>query len=1481
MKIKYIYLIIFLLPSIYAACTGTYEAPGPGNSCCISSVVVSSGHTDSTGQFLCVDGKIYGCKAIPNGIGTLYGDCGKRTNNTAEFYCHINKWDSNDNSNLCPQACNGTWFGGNGNEACCKLGKSFVVDDVSEENMTAYFKFESSDSHVFDNKRGLYGETQGNPTLVTSSDNVVEDNAISLDGIDDYIEVQTSPEVELDKNLTIALWIKPNNVGSNRINPIDKSYGGEFALTIETNGALSFFHGTQRASGYYTSFTALGSGKVVNGKWQFIVITRNIEDRNLTSYYNGRFENTIQYSTDPNRWPSVSTYNMTIGDGYVYNFGGVIDEVMLWNRTLSPDEVLMLYRSFPKKAQKDVIGYWTFDEGSGTTVKDSSSYGVDGSFYSDPEWTTDAKVGTALDFDGDASPNGDYISFSSNPSNFNIDIGTSQTMSLWIKPNKTNQNGYYFWKEGGCIGWSMYVESDGDLGCTFRVGNTTCTGYQSYTAITQNTNYIDGNWHHVACVVDRPNNNMTLYVDGKIVASTYVDNTLLGGGGSLRIGTQWDNNYPFNGSIDEVVVYDDKLSYDEINYIYNLEKWNKFACNNGAKTHCGSGGECTTTVNENGIPHYCSNGIFKDFRFMVDSCNNACSDQGGTWVGGGSEKNCCINSQEYWCNETSGLDTICYGGSISDCSSWCDSYGVVGTYTCTSTQDGDCTASLNCSGSNCGCLKSDEISCSGNSECSSNNCQVFNKETITDSSLGQITGLYTGSICCIKCSCAYHNTGGLDVDHCAQNTSFMVDSDQDGDLDYCDSGMWKECPDYIAENSLASDCSCVGKGIAYDAGSQWICRKPPVNLSYDGISCGIACDSDSIINDEMINQLGQCVKVKDSCSDVLTNVNWKENASSIDVQIDTTCPCGEAAICDIWAGQNHTQVSILSGNTTVIPDFSYGQNNITVSCSCTIKRVTCNQTFPALIGISGDIKSNECVTGNTCNTIVNVSNLGGVKLNTSVDFESFYQDTKNTYLSDFYEFNFSSTPSCNLFTPTWISKKSYTTLNYYANISLPGISYTINLTSNDKLIQCNSNNDCTICCSGDPSCWLNSSNPGDFACSNGVCCPSGEHFQNGACCIESERCCIDDSGCNTGEWCDNITTGFPSGNFICKDRKDLGQTCFTDRECLSGYCGGGICSDPEPVSLSEWYECSPYLANDYCSYESVSGNYTFDPQGCNIDSDCSNNFYCYVPRRSCIACAKSDTVYNNLNISDDGLCPSVSCVGSDLDCCTQDSNCASNEWCDASTSCTACSDRSDSVCSSNSCVGVDPDCCNVDLDCGEGLKCVSNTCTGNVGEVCSTDSACTGGLKCLGGVCGKQSFIVLSPQEVTYTADLGTTLKLTLIVNDPQNKQDKYTVKVDQSYVPDSAYVSIDGVKSESFEMGIGEVRKFLVSVSAAKIKESSPDIFTVLSVSSDTNPFISDSVNLQVDVTPITTRNVPAAPVNAWAAVVIIGYILGIITIG
>ena len=75
------------------------------------------------------------------------------------------------------------------------------------------------------------------------------------------------------------------------------------------------------------------------------------------------------------------------------------------------------------------LGYWAFDEGSGTTVKDSSGKGNNGTLVGGPLWV-DGKFGKALQFDGVD----DYVQVPHNASL--IPTTGKATVSVWINAKR-------------------------------------------------------------------------------------------------------------------------------------------------------------------------------------------------------------------------------------------------------------------------------------------------------------------------------------------------------------------------------------------------------------------------------------------------------------------------------------------------------------------------------------------------------------------------------------------------------------------------------------------------------------------------------------------------------------------------------------------------------------------------------------------------------------------------------------------------------------------------------------------------------------------------------------------------------------------------------------------------------------------------------------------------------------------------------------
>ncbi|MHC4540116.1 MAG: hypothetical protein ACYS74_10100, partial [Planctomycetota bacterium] len=76
-------------------------------------------------------------------------------------------------------------------------------------------------------------------------------------------------------------------------------------------------------------------------------------------------------------------------------------------------------------ADPSLVALWKFDDGSGTTAKDSSRNAHDGTLNGDPQWVA-GQLGGALDFDGA----GDFVEVPHTPS---LSITSQITIAAWTK----------------------------------------------------------------------------------------------------------------------------------------------------------------------------------------------------------------------------------------------------------------------------------------------------------------------------------------------------------------------------------------------------------------------------------------------------------------------------------------------------------------------------------------------------------------------------------------------------------------------------------------------------------------------------------------------------------------------------------------------------------------------------------------------------------------------------------------------------------------------------------------------------------------------------------------------------------------------------------------------------------------------------------------------------------------------------------------
>ena len=218
------------------------------------------------------------------------------------------------------------------------------------------------------------------------------------------------------------------------------------------------------------------------------------------------------------------------------------------------------FRTLPEIAITDenLLGWWTLDEGMGTTAMDWSGYGHHGTLVGTPQWADGYHSG-ALEF----SASGQYVDCGFDAGQ---EVTGDFTIAAWVKLAPNNA-GHYEGIAGkltrhGWIDWTGFAIVR-DSSNVFRLwvsdGKPLAIGGQASSDLT----YTDTGWHHVAGVREGQIN--ALYVDGVKQSETSVT-VFVPSEDFFHIGRQYSNmeyGY-FRGLIDDVRFYNQALSAEEI-----------------------------------------------------------------------------------------------------------------------------------------------------------------------------------------------------------------------------------------------------------------------------------------------------------------------------------------------------------------------------------------------------------------------------------------------------------------------------------------------------------------------------------------------------------------------------------------------------------------------------------------------------------------------------------------------------------------------------------------------------------------------------------------------------------------------------------------------------------------------------------------------------------------------------------------------------
>ena len=423
--------------------------------------------------------------------------------------------------------------------------------DPGADGLVAYYPMDGDATDASGN--GLDGTVMGDPAWIDGA----LDGAIECDGEGDYVDVAHADALDITGAISLSLWIRPDAEDPEgqglETAPMSKALSG---ASPSWSWQVRYGWGSAQPYMAFTFNTSPRAWAYVGrnldqGEWSHIACSADGET--LTAYLNGM----ATESTAMGAITSSPTPVLIGSDGWGSDWIGGIDEVAIYNRALSAEEVLYLAGVGAEAGDESLSIHFTFDE-VGETVADQSGNGNDGAVVGDVVADAEGAVNGGAKF-----ADGGYLDLDGpNVAAENIPT-TGMTLAAWIKCENNGGHHAIFNARASDSTWIVHPEarSDGVFRWLLRAYGGTSMFDVRAGAVTWDE------WQHFVGTYDEATAKAAVYTNGELASEVDVaDAADIAGDWDMgaRVGKNIDDARPFTGLMDEFCLFTRALSQDEI-----------------------------------------------------------------------------------------------------------------------------------------------------------------------------------------------------------------------------------------------------------------------------------------------------------------------------------------------------------------------------------------------------------------------------------------------------------------------------------------------------------------------------------------------------------------------------------------------------------------------------------------------------------------------------------------------------------------------------------------------------------------------------------------------------------------------------------------------------------------------------------------------------------------------------------------------------
>jgi hypothetical protein len=512
------------------------------------------------------------------------------------------------------------------------------ISGTLKEGLVAHYPFDRNARDQSGN--GNNGEVHS--AMLTSDRFGNPNSAYSFDGSSSYIQVNNGRPFDFSNSFSVAFWVKPVLDQKKWATIFSKSYvtDGSSSWAVEQNNQhTNYFHFVylqfSTNSWMFSNDTLL-----LPNRWNHYVITK--QNAQVKSYFNGKllslaFGTNSKIKTNGNSplFMGIVDPAPFVSPANKYYFNGSLDDLFIYNRTITADEVLKLYKfdaptsqptSGPTSQPSDkpsirpinypsnqptsqpslqpvgkptgrpsnqpttqptvrlssslkngLVAYYPFDG----NANDKSGNGNNGVIHGGVSLMSDrfGNPRSAMNFDGSSG----YIEIPGKQFSFT----SNMSLSFWINPFAVQccymvifDKSLYYPHPSVCSGWAFngnpYSCNTSNIYGLEYLSPTSSGVTQSRPCEAVTSSNVWSHW-----TVTKEGRAVTFYINGQLREHGLGKTKNMVTNGNLPLiigGANWGATIPasalglfYKGLLDDIVIFNRSLSISEINELYNFD----------------------------------------------------------------------------------------------------------------------------------------------------------------------------------------------------------------------------------------------------------------------------------------------------------------------------------------------------------------------------------------------------------------------------------------------------------------------------------------------------------------------------------------------------------------------------------------------------------------------------------------------------------------------------------------------------------------------------------------------------------------------------------------------------------------------------------------------------------------------------------------------------------------------------------------------